>query len=71
MIVEFVLDVSELGCYIGSMVSLFLAYKLMEMVKWKITDLNFINLMLFIYYGLDSIVGLFEVFFLFKMWRER
>ena len=68
---DFVLDISEFGCYIGSMVSLFLAYKLVEMVKWKINDLSFINFMLFLYYGFDSIFGLFEVFFLFKMWRER
>ena len=68
---DIILELSEYGCYIGSTVSIFLAYRLLEMVKWKITDLNFINLMLLLYYGFDSIMGLFEAFFLFKIWRER
>ena len=66
-----ILSLSELGCYIGCAISLYIAFKLLEMVKWKISNMNFINLMLLLYYGFDSIFGSLEVFFLFKLWRER
>ena len=68
---DIILAISEYGCYISCALSLLMACKLLRMAKWNMDNLNFINMMLFFYYTLDSIIGTIEIFFLFKLYRER
>ena len=68
---DIILELSEYGCYASCVISLIIAYKLLKMAKWNVNNLNFINMMLFFYYTFDSITGTIEVYFLFKLYRER
>ena len=62
-------DVSEFGCYIGCIVSLVIARNLIRMGRNK--KLTFVNQMLILFYVLDALSGMTEVYFLFKLKRER
>ena len=62
-------DVSEIGCYIGCIMSLVIAKNLFRMGRSK--KLTFVNQMLIIFYVLDALSGMTEVYFLFKLKRER
>ena len=62
-------DVSEFGCYIGCIMSLVIAKNLFRMGRSK--KLTFVNQMLIIFYILDALSGMTEVYFLFKLKRER
>ena len=62
-------DVSEFGCYIGCIISLVIAKNLLRMGRNK--KLTFVNQMLIIFYVLDALSGMTEVYFLFKLKRER
>ena len=60
------MELGEFGCYLGSLVSAFIAFKL-----FKIERLTFVNQMFLVYFALDSIWGSAETFLLFKLQRER
>ena len=62
-------DVSEIGCYIGCIMSLVIAKNLLPMGQNE--NLTFVNKMLIIFYVLDGLSGMTEVYFLFKLRRER
>ena len=68
---EEIIELSEYGCYVSCFISIMIAFKLLKMAKWNIANLNFINMMLFFYYTLDSFTGTIEIFFLFKLYKER
>ena len=57
---------SEAGCYLGITISLFIAFKLIKM-----KELSFLNKMFLIFYVVDSVFGLLEVYFLFSMKQNR
>ena len=59
---EFLTIPSELGCYLGVSTSFFIVSRLLKMKK-----LNFVNQMFLIFYVVDSLLGLLEVFFLFNL----
>ena len=63
------IDMSEFSCYIGCILSLVIAKNLLWMGKNK--KITFVNKMLILYYGLDFLSGVTEVYFLFKLKRER
>ena len=58
--------VSEAACYLGSITALVVVYKLCRM-----ENPSFPNKMMVFYYSLDSILGIFEAYFAFKLLRER
>ena len=60
------MNTSEIVCYFGSLTALVIAYKL-----FKIEHLTFPNKMMVFYYSLDSMLGLLEAYFAFKLLRER
>ena len=64
-----VLGVSEFTCYIGCILSLVIAKNLLRM--GCNSYLTFVNKMLALYYTIDAVSGISEVYFLFKLKRER
>ena len=68
-IVGIITNVSEYGCYIGCMMSLAIAKNLVGMGRNN--KLTFVNQMLILFYSLDAVTGIAEVYFLFKLKRER
>ena len=60
------MNTSEFVCYFGSLTALVIAYKL-----FRIEYLTFPNKMMVFYYSLDSMLGLLEAYFAFKLLRER
>ena len=62
-------DISELCCYIGCILSLVIAKNLLWMGKNR--KLTFVNKMLILYYILDFLSGITEVYYLFKLKKER
>ena len=66
---DLVTDLSELGCYFGCTLSLLIAINLLKMGQYN--KLTFVNKMLIVYYAFDAVIGTVEVFFLFKLKRER
>ena len=68
-IVDIITTVSECGCYIGCIMSLVIAKNLLRMGRNN--KLTFVNQMLILFYSLDAVTGMAEVYFLFKLKRER
>ena len=68
-IVDIITNVSEYGSYIGCMMSLAIAKNLVGMGRNN--KLTFVNQMLILFYSLDAVTGMAEVYFLFKLKRER
>ena len=68
-IIDIVTDVSEYGCYIGCIFSLVIAKNVLWMGRY--TKLTFVNKMLILFYLLDTFTGMAEIYFLFKLKRER
>ena len=62
------LTISEVLCYCSSLLSAFMAYKLVRMGP---ASLTFMNKMFLLFYALDSVTGAVEAYFLFKLQRER
>ena len=60
------MNTSEFVCYFGSLTALVIAYKL-----FRIEHLTFPNKMMVFFYSLDSMLGLLEAYFAFKLLRER
>ena len=65
------LYVSEFGFYCSSILALVLSFKLLAMVDWNFCKLTFVNKMLLIYFVSDSLIGFFENYFLFRIYRGR
>ena len=57
---------AEVGCYSGALLSLLIAWRL-----FKIESLTFIIKMYLFYFTIDSIFGVLEAIFLFKLKRDR
>ena len=64
-----VLTISEYCCYLSSVLSAFIALKLLKMDKF--TNLNFLNQMFFLYYFVDSFLAVHEVYYLFRIYDEQ
>ena len=58
--------ISEFACYLGSITASVTVYKLCRM-----ENLTFPNKMMVFYYSLDSMFGVLEAYFAFKLLRER
>ena len=57
---------SELGCYLGVLVSLIIVFNLMKMKK-----LSFINKMFLVFFMIDALLGSLEIYFLFNLNEAR
>ena len=60
------LMLAEVGCYSGALLSSLIAWRL-----FKIESLTFIIKMYLFYFTIDSIFGVLEAIFLFKLKRDR
>ena len=64
-----VLAVSEYGCYLSSILSALIAFKLLRMDRFS--KLTFINQMFLLYFSLDSVLGAHEAYYLFRIFDEQ
>ena len=60
---------SEYVCYSGSALSAVIAAKLLMM--GNIHTMTFFNRMFILYYGIDSVLGVIEQYFLFRVKEDR
>ena len=62
-------NVCEYICYSGSLVSAVIAVRLLKM--GNLDTMTFYNKMFILYFGIDSITGFLEEYFLFRLREDR
>ena len=62
-------NVCEYICYSGSLVSAVIAFRLLKM--GNLDTMTFYNKMFILYFGIDSITGFLEEYFLFRLREDR
>ena len=62
-------NLSEYLCYSGSTVSALIAASLLRMGNIK--TMTFFNKMFILYFGIDSVIGVIEEYFLFRLNEHR
>ena len=62
-------NVSEYICYSGSLVSAVIAVRLLKM--GNLNTMTFYNKMFILYFGIDSVTGFLEEYFLFRLREDR
>ena len=62
-------NVSEYICYSGSLVSAVIAIRLLKM--GNLSTMTFYNKMFILYFGIDSVTGFLEEYFLFRLREDR
>ena len=62
-------NVSEYICYSGSLVSAMIAVRLLKM--GNLNTMTFYNKMFILYFGIDSVTGFLEEYFLFRLREHR